>query len=471
VTKPGLAGRPWVRALLAATPAGLLATSLGLGKVVRDCSLTCNVGFELAPVAILAIALLTVPLSELRARAETRWSYRAWQVGSALLAAVSLLAFRALMLFLLRRQEAAFETDTDPTPWIEALRWAYVGFYVWIGGLLALLGANAFGHVFRLHPEGEQERAALYVTAAIVAGGVLGSLIAGTSASFMFEAFGWRFELVRDNLLVGMALILLLQIPVVLVIDRIAGPRRPIAPSLHPDEPEPVGLRQALGLVWADSTLARLATLLFVGGAADTFLKYIFYWLVSEGTTPSMQTGRTLYFATFYLWLNTASLLMLLVGTGRLLRRFGLAFALLSAPLAVVFGAASLAVTTALALMYALRVVESTVRNTLYDPGLDQLYLGMGERRAGLVRPVLNGLVSRLGEGAGALAILVLSFGVGLGLKAMIGVFLAVVVGWIVAAFSLRRALPLAMPERAQARLATSVQRPVHRALEPGRST
>jgi hypothetical protein len=376
VKTPALAERPWARAILAATPAGLLATSLGLGKVVRDCSLTCNVGFELAPVAILAIALLAVPLSELRARAERRWSYKAWQIGSALLAALSLLAFRALMLFLLREQEAAFETGADPTPWIDALRWAYVGFYVWVGGLLALLGANAFGHVFRLHPEGEQERAALYVTAAIVAGGVLGSLIAGGSATIMFDAFGWRFELVRDNLLVGMAAILLLQIPVVVVIDRLAGPRPSIAASPAPQGgggSEPHGIRHALGLVRTDPTLARLSMLLFVGGAADTFLKYLFYWLVSEGTTPSPQTGRTLYFATFYLWLNTASLLMLLVGTGRLLRRFGLAFALLSAPLAVVFGAASLAVTAALALMYALRVVESAVRNTLYEPGSSAL--------------------------------------------------------------------------------------------------
>lgn len=449
MTKDVLAGRPWARALLAATPAGLLATSLGLGRVVRDCSLTCNVGFELAPVAILAIALLTLPLSALRARAEKRWSYRGWQIGSALAAALSLLAFRALMLLLLRRQEAALDSGADPMPRIDALRWAYVGFYVWVGGLVALLGANAFGHVFRMHSEGERERAALYVTAAIVAGGVLGSLIAGSSSSFMFGAFGWRFELVRDNLLVGMAVILLLQIPVVLAIDRLAGPRPTIpASDLQRSEPEPGGLKHALRLIRTDPTLARVSTLLFVGGAADTFLKYIFYWLVSEGTTPSPQTGRTLYFATFYLWLNTASLLMLLLGTGRLLRRFGLTFALLSAPLAVVFGAASLAVTTVLALMYALRVVESTLRSTLYEPGLDQLYLGMDERRADLVRPVLNGLVSRFGEGAGAVVVLALSFGAGVSLKAMIGVFLAVVLGWIAAAFSLRGApTPLPGPE------------------------
>lgn len=50
-----------------------------------------------------------------------------------------------------------------------------------------------------------------------------------------------------------------------------------------------------------------------------------------------------------------------------------------------------------------------------------------------------------------AVAVLALSFGVGLGLKAMIGVFLAVVVGWIAAAVSLRSAAtPLLEPEPSQ---------------------
>jgi hypothetical protein len=111
----------------------------------------------------------------------------------------------------------------------------------------------------------------------------------------------------------------------------------------------------------------------------------------------------------------------------------------------VVFGAASLAVTTVLTLMYALRVAESALRTTLYDPGLDRLYLALDEQRASLVRPVLNGMVSRLGEGAGAVALLALTFGAGMGLKAMIGVFLAVVVAWILAAFSVRASLTPAM--------------------------
>jgi len=433
-------GRPLARALLVAAPAGLLATSLGLGKVVRDCSLTCNVGFELAPLAILAIAVLALPLAAARVRAERRWGYRGWQIGSALAAALSLLAIRSALLLLLRRQEAAFDRGEDPTFWIDALRWAYLAFYVWVGALVALLGANAYGHVFRLYAEGQRERASIYVTAAIVAGGLLGSLIAGGAASFMFDLFGWRFELVRDNLLVGMAVILLLEIPVVLAIERAAGPQAVVAGPASKDG-STGGLRHTWRLIQGDPTLARLSILLLVGGAADTFLKYLFYWLVSEGTKPSPQTGRTLYFATFYLWLNTASLLMLLLGTGRVLRRFGLSFALLSAPLAVVFGAASLAITTVLTVMYVLRVVESTLHSTLYEPGLDQVYLGLDERRATVVRPVMNGLVSRLGEGAGAVAVLALTFGAGLGLKAMIGVFLAVVIGWIAAAVSLRTAL------------------------------
>jgi len=77
-------------------PGFLVGVTFGLGKVVRDCSLTCNVGFRFAPLGILAVALTVVPVSALRARLETRLGFRRWQSLSAIVVAGSFAALWAV---------------------------------------------------------------------------------------------------------------------------------------------------------------------------------------------------------------------------------------------------------------------------------------------------------------------------------------------------------------------------------------
>jgi ATP/ADP translocase len=429
--------RPVPRLVLAALPAALLGTSLGLGKIVRDCSLTCNVGYDLAPFAILAIAVLALPLSAVRVRWERRFGTHAWQLGCTLLAALSFLAFRGLTFVLFQGQQAAEQAERDPSSWILALRLAYLAFYVWVGVVTAFLGANAFGHVFRLFRGEERERGFIAVGIGIVVGGMAGSTVAKVLASVSFSIMDWRFELVRDNLMVPMALALLLQLPVILAIERLGGRE---APDASAPARRTARLSVVLREVVEHPGLGRLAALILIGGVADTILKYLFYWLVSEQTTPT--NGRTLYFANFYLWLNGASLLMLAFGSSRLIQRFGVGLALLSLPAAASLGAASLAFSTVLAVMYVLKIVESALHNTLYEPGIDRLYLLVPEHRAAEARALLNGLISRVGEGAGAILVLALSFGLGIGLRAMTLVLLSVLLAWVAAAVSVRTGLP-----------------------------
>ena len=108
----------WRRRALVAVPAGIFAAGLGLGKIVRDCSLTCNVGYRYAPLAILAVALAVVPLASLAIRWERRWGYRRWQLSSLALAVVSLAGFRLLTFWLVRGQEDALATGRLEAEWI-----------------------------------------------------------------------------------------------------------------------------------------------------------------------------------------------------------------------------------------------------------------------------------------------------------------------------------------------------------------
>ncbi len=424
-----MASRLGVRVFLAGLPAALLGIALGLAKIVRDCSLTCNVGFELAPLAILAIASLALPLSAAKVRAEAWLGRRRWAVGSALLAGASFIAFRYLTRALVSAQEAS-ETGE---PWTQVLRFVYLGFYVWVGTLVTVLGAAAVGPVFRLFEGPQRERGFAAMGVGLLVGGLVGSLLASRGAGW-FVGLGWRFERARDALLVAAGLVLMLQAPVHLLIDRFTA-RSDAARAMGPSSAR---LLTALGEVFSHLSLSRLAALLFTGGVADTLLKYLFYWLVSEQTRPDSATGRTLYFSTFYLWLNGASLVLLAFASERLIRRFGLTFALLSLPVALALGATSLAVTTALAVMYVLKIVEGALHSSIYEPGVDHVYLHLEPERAEPARVLLHGLVGRLGEGAGAILVLALTFGVGVSLRGMLAVLLVVLLGWTACALAVR---------------------------------
>ena len=73
------------------------AWSRGLGSVVRDCALTCHVGYRHAPIAFLIVAALSFPFVALQIRMQKRWGQETWRVRSTLLIAMSLLLFRFVL--------------------------------------------------------------------------------------------------------------------------------------------------------------------------------------------------------------------------------------------------------------------------------------------------------------------------------------------------------------------------------------
>ncbi len=416
VADPG-ARASYRRLSAAAMPSVVFGASLGIGKIVRDCSLTCNVGYQAVPLALLSIAALTAPFALLALRLERRLGPWTWQAALSVVGAASLLGFRLLILQLQRPA---------------ALRWSYLSFYVWVGILAALLGASAFATLLLRLPAEEQERGLIWGAVGFASGGLLGSLLARSSAVWMTRAFAWPYPVVRDNLLLPMALLLLVQ----------AG----LSARGGPPQTGAARARAVRAGGWADlhglvrEPIARLAAVLVLaGGASDTLLKYLFYWVISEQTPAA--GGRTLLFADFYLWVNGANLFVLALGSSRLIRRVGLAMALATLPLALAFGTAALAFQSAVVIVYAVRVVESSLHAALYDPSLDRLFRGLRGDAIEPVRGLLKGAVPRLGEGGGALLVIAARHLLGAGLPGLLAVFAGLIAAWLAGIGTLGRLL------------------------------
>ena len=398
--------------VLALLPGFAVGFAFGLGKIVRDCSLTCNVGYRYAPLAVFAVAISTLPIAALRARFESRLGHVRWQIGTILVVAVSFFAFRGATALALGSGAA---------------RWIYLGFFVWLGVVGAVLGPNVKSTIYRLCPPHARARMLGWSAAAVMAGGLIGSVAAARFVPWLMQQLALPYESARDWLMVAMGLALTLWLP--------AAFRRPDRDSLVPpsDAPRP-GLPTALRWVIDDPRHRRLAALMTITGVAEAIVVYLFYWIVSEQTSPS--GGRTVFFAEFYTWLHAGTLAFLILGANRVVDRLGLFVAFVSLPLALFAGAVVFLVHTVLVVMYVMRIAEAVIEDSVYGLGVERALLGVEEAKAPVVRPLLQGLMGRVGRGIGAVLVMGLAVGLELDMTAVIVFYLAVLVGWVAVAFA-----------------------------------
>lgn len=112
----------------------ILGLSQGLGGIVRDCALTCNVGYRQAPIAFLLVAALGLPLVALQLRMQRSWGHELWRKYSILFIVVILFAFRLLL--------GLFRVDVGATA--ASAKLTYLGFFVWVDLAFMLLAAQLF---------------------------------------------------------------------------------------------------------------------------------------------------------------------------------------------------------------------------------------------------------------------------------------------------------------------------------------
>ena len=432
------------RRLLASLPALLIGLAFGLGKIVRDCSLTCNVGYQLAPVAIICIALLSIPVSVLAVRFANRIGYKRWQMWSLGLIALGFFGFWIATYGIIAKYPTSADTFVDNGGKLP-VRLIYLGFFVWIGAVGTIIAPNIKSTVYRVFKTSGRTKALAITNAAVIIGGLIGGILANLIVPLAMRNLGLRFEMARDLLILSMGIVILSILPVIAIIDKLCCRVFNETGFIHPPEEVPIifsdlgqsNFRKALQWIRSDNRIMRMAFIISMRGMSETVLIYMFYWLVSM-QTPGV-TGRTLFFADFYILLNTGTLLLLLMGTNRLIDRYGLVFALVTLPLALFLGSIYLIFSAAMIMTYVLRIVDTAFEQSFHFQGVDRLLLEIDESRAPYVRPILQGLAVRVGRGVGAVLILILALGIGVSTSHMAVFLAAILLVWIAAVLSLHR--------------------------------
>ena len=432
---------PVSRYLLAAAPALIIGFTFGLGMILRDCSITCNVGYKFTPFAILAVGLAAIPISSLTLRMSNRLGYRHWQTMTLLTIAASFLIFWAATYVILTQIPEATYASSPGSLWTFPLGLIYLGYFIWLGAIGAAVKPNLKSTVYRLFPLHCREKALAVTTAAVISGGLMGASMVTILGPQILTKLDLRYEIIRDGFLLLMAVTVLLAIPFIHMISRIISDRSD-ASRQHGDKDsaypsmDKASVRNSLRLMAANPKLKRIGILILTTGIAEAVMLFLFYWLVNDQV--AITNGRALFFANFYIWLNTGTLLFLVFGSNRMINCMGLIFALAAMPFSLALGSAYLLLQISMIAMYIVRITFSALEQSLYGQGLDRLILEVDESQAPQVRPILHGLAVRSGRGLGSILVIILALGAGISFTHISVVFLAILLFWMGMAISLR---------------------------------
>ncbi len=160
--------------------------------------------------------------------------------------------------------------------------------------------------------------------------------------------------------------------------------------------------------VWCVFRQRYILLLLLTGMATSLvglLVEFRFYIAVATSGNDARQNASL--FASIYLALNAAALVVQLVVTPRLQGKVGVHGSLLVLPAAVLGGATTLLASASLFAPSLLRAMEGGLKSSIHRVSWEQAYLSIEKGQRAQAKLVVDGLAGRLAEGAIALVLLV----------------------------------------------------------------
>ncbi len=405
---------------------GLLAimTAHSVMETARDALFLASLPATDLPWAYLAIALLAILELKVHERVLARIRDRRALLAASLLAGSFVtLGFWALL------------EELGP--------WAPFGFYVWTGLLITVVLIEFWLLLDDAVTVIETKR----IFPAIAAGGVIGAMMGSLLATTLLRITE------PAGLVVAAAIILALAAST----PFLWKVRASDSPEASVDEEE-----VSVGWLLRDSYLSRLLVLMMIGTITLTVVDYVFKSTVADNIAPD---GLGLFFARFYLGLNSVALIVQVVGAGWLLRGFGPHRSSALLPALIMAGAAGLAFGPILLFAVALKAFDGSLRHTLYRASVEVLYLPLDSRRRDGAKGIIDVFGHRVGQ---AIASVLIMVGVGLGFTNQdFGIILLVAVAaWLATIMSTRRQYVDQFRHRLQRGMNTKPQQSLARVIE-----
>jgi len=304
--------------------------------------------------------------------------------------------------------------------------WLYPVIYVWVG----IMGVLAPAQVWTLANYVLTTREAKRVFGLIGSGSIAGAIFGGKFSNLMASLYG------TESLLLAMTLELLLCAGLVVLIWRkkLAGAvTEGVEEGAVPEEPP--RLRESVRLLWSSSYLRSIGALILTASIVTSVAGWQFKAL-SKMFIPG-KNELAAFFGNFYFYAGIAGLLVQLLCTSRLLRRFGLGVALFVVPTAMLLGSAGVLLWGAVTIWaaIALRCAINVFQYSIDKPSVELLYLPVASEVKNQVKSFIDTVVWRFGDGLAAIGVLAFATTLGWSAMRVSWVNVIFIAAWFVAAF------------------------------------
>jgi ATP:ADP antiporter, AAA family len=297
-------------------------------------------------------------------------------------------------------------------------RWLYPTIYVWVG----IFGVLATTQVWALANQVLTTREARRVFGLVASGAITGGIFAGFFCKFVAKVFG------AESLLLGMAVFLAICPLLVIIVwkqHQAFADTEPVEASAG----GPQNLLESIRLVFCSSYLRVIASVIWISSFVTAVIGWQFKAIAKEFIPAKDHLAA--FFGDFTFYAGILALVVQLLLTSRLLRRFGIGLALFTLPVALLVTSAYMLVAGTLFAAVLLRGSDWVWRYSIDKSAVELLYLPLPGRLKFQVKWFIDTVIWRMGDGIAGLTILCFAGYFGLTARQMSWVGMVLVASWL----------------------------------------
>lgn len=396
----------------------LIISSYVTGRVARDALFLARFQAVQLPYADIAIAVLVGFVIAGYVHLGRRVSLRTLLVGSQLFFACDCAFFWALGHYY------------HPA-------WLFPVFYVWVG----IFGVLAPTQVWSLANYSLTTREAKRIFGMVGGGAIAGWIFAGFFSKTVTKAFG------TESLLLGMASLLLICSGLTFLMWQTGQVRRADAEDSNVQGADSGlrDLRHSMRLIASSPYLRTIAAVICISSYVTTLTGWQFKAIAKQFLVN--KDALAIFFADFNFYAAIVSLLVQLLLTTRLLRRFGIGALLFVLPLIVLVGSGSLLVLGTLGAAVFLKGNDQVLRYSIDKSTVELLYLPLPNSVKLHAKWFIDTVIWRMGDGLAGITVLLFATFLHLPPRQISWVAILLVGGWLMAVSVARRQYVVTLEE------------------------
>ncbi|MBI3665900.1 MAG: hypothetical protein HY236_06690 [Acidobacteria bacterium] len=317
--------------------------------------------------------------------------------------------------------------------WLLRLRldWMPAVIYVWTGIYAVIIPTQVWTLANHIFTTRQARRLFPYVGS----GGILGAALGGLFSHQMAPVIG------TPNLLLTYV-----AFPVACagIVNYLWHSSKTLAPAAaHAGkQPQPTSLAESIHAVFSNRYLTLMTVMVVLSAVLNIMVDYQFKFIVRAYFTHGdlvNRDGMTSFFAGFSAYLALFSFLMHLMLSSRVMRWFGLNFAIFVLPISMLLGSSILLFSAGLLAGVLLKGFDGAFRHSIDRSSTELLYVPLPGRVRQQAKSFIDMVATRSADGLGALLLILLASVWNFSVQRLSWVNLALVLPWLGVAWMLRR--------------------------------